>query len=196
MQCLPLQLSAQRVALETLTPAHLDEITAAAADGELWKLFFTSVPAPQHCAQWLSSALTAMTEQRALPFAIRDLGTGKIVGSTRFFNLVREHRRLEIGHTWLARSAQRSGINTEMKLLMLRHAFQAWDCLAVELRTDFFNRRSQAAIERLGAKRDGILRNHMVMPDGRIRDTVVYSILQNEWAGVEQNLQYLLDRRA
>ncbi|NDI86881.1 GNAT family N-acetyltransferase [Undibacterium crateris] len=187
----PIYLQGQHISLEPLNESHLDDIRAAAADGELWKLFFTSVPRPDQVSQWLTTALEMQQQQRALPFAVRDNLSGKIIGSTRYCNIEHVHQRVEIGYTWYARSAQRSGVNTECKQLLLRHAFEVWQCIAVEFRTDWFNRRSQAAIERLGAKRDGVLRNHMILPDGRIRDTVVYSILRNEWPGVSQNLQYM-----
>ncbi|MBC3936909.1 GNAT family N-acetyltransferase [Undibacterium rugosum] len=191
MDLKPIYLQGQHISLEPLNESHLDDIRAAAADGELWKLFFTSVPRPDQVSQWLATALEMQQQQRALPFAVRDNQSGKIIGSTRYCNIEHTHQRVEIGYTWYARSAQRSGVNTECKHLLLRHAFEVWQCIAVEFRTDWFNRRSQAAIERLGAKRDGVLRNHMILPDGRIRDTVVYSILRNEWPGVSQNLQYM-----
>lgn len=191
MQYEPVNLTSNLVTLEPLNAAHLPEIRLAAQDGELWKLFFTSVPAPENTEHWLQLALDMQAQQKAIPFAVRDNNSRKIIGSTRFCNIDHQNRRLEIGYTWYARSAQRSGVNTECKLLLLTAAFEEMGCIAVEFRTDWFNRRSQAAIERLGAKRDGVLRNHMLLPDGRIRDTVVYSILQNEWPGVKRNLQYL-----
>jgi len=191
MECQPLYLEGTRVSLEPLGQAQIADIRQAAADGELWKLFFTSVPAPEQTQQWLDTALAMQAQQKAIPFVVREKSEGKIIGSTRFCNIDHQHQRLEIGYTWYSQSAQRSGINTECKLLMLTHAFEVLNCIAVEFRTDWFNRRSQAAIERLGAKRDGVLRNHMILPDGRIRDTVVYSILQSEWPGLKKNLQYL-----
>ncbi|WP_423682303.1 GNAT family N-acetyltransferase [Undibacterium sp. WLHG33] len=191
MECQPLHLEGTRVNLEPLEQAQIADIRKAAADGELWKLFFTSVPAPEQTQQWLDTALAMQAQQKAIPFVVREKSENKIVGSTRFCNIDHQHQRLEIGYTWYSQSAQRSGINTECKLLMLTHAFEVLNCIAVEFRTDWFNRRSQAAIERLGAKRDGVLRNHMILPDGRIRDTVVYSILQSEWPGLKKNLQYL-----
>ena len=196
MQFTPIHLSGIYASLEPLNQAHLPEIQAAAADGELWKLFFTSVPTYETTQQWLDTALEMQRQQTAIPFAIREKASGKIVGATRYFRIEPHNRRLEIGHTWYSQSVQRTGINTECKLLLLSHAFEVLGCIAVEFRTDYFNNKSQAAIERLGAKRDGILRNHMVMPDGRIRDTVVYSILQNEWPGVKKNLQYMQSKYA
>lgn len=194
MECQPLHLQGTSVSLEPLEQAHIADIRNAAADGELWKLFFTSVPAPEQTQQWLDTALAMQSQQKAIPFVVREKLGGKIVGSTRFCNIDHQHQRLEIGYTWYSQSVQRSAINTECKLLLLTHAFEVLNCIAVEFRTDWFNRRSQAAIERLGAKRDGVLRNHMILPDGRIRDTVVYSILQNEWPGLKKNLQYMQNK--
>lgn len=194
MECQPLHLQGTSVSLEPLEQAHIADIRNAAADGELWKLFFTSVPAPEQTQQWLDTALAMQSQQKAIPFIVREKSGGKIVGSTRFCNIDHQHQRLEIGYTWYSQSVQRSAINTECKLLLLTHAFEVLNCIAVEFRTDWFNRRSQAAIERLGAKRDGVLRNHMILPDGRIRDTVVYSILQNEWPGLKKNLQYMQNK--
>ncbi|MFD1155019.1 MULTISPECIES: GNAT family N-acetyltransferase [Undibacterium] len=194
MECQPLHLQGTSVSLEPLEQAHIADIRNAAADGELWKLFFTSVPAPEQTQQWLDTALAMQSQQKAIPFVVREKSGGKIVGSTRFCNIDHQHQRLEIGYTWYSQSVQRSAINTECKLLLLTHAFEVLNCIAVEFRTDWFNRRSQAAIERLGAKRDGVLRNHMILPDGRIRDTVVYSILQNEWPGLKKNLQYMQNK--
>lgn len=194
MQCHPFTIQGQHVRLEPLTQDNLSEIQAAAADGELWNLFFTSVPTFEQTQQWLSLALEMQEQQKAIPFVVRNMADGRIVGATRYCNIDHHHKRLEIGYTWYAKSVQRSGINTECKLLLLTHAFETFDCNAVEFRTDWFNRQSQAAIERLGAKRDGILRNHMILPDGRVRDTVVYSIIRNEWPGVKKNLQYMLNK--
>ncbi|MFZ6847202.1 GNAT family N-acetyltransferase [Undibacterium sp. RuRC25W] len=191
MKCTPIHLSGQYVSLEPLTQDHLPDIQRAAADGELWNLFFTSVPRPETTQQWIDTALEMQRQQTAIVFVIREKHSGTIVGSTRYFRIEAQNKRLEIGHTWYSQSAQRSGVNTDSKLLLLTHAFEVFDCIAVEFRTDFFNHKSQAAIERLGAKRDGILRNHTIMPDGRIRDTVVYSILEHEWPGVKKNLQYM-----
>lgn len=194
MQCTPLTLSGRHASLEPLTQNHLEEIQAAANDGELWKLFFTSVPAFENTQYWLDLALEMQGQQKALPFVVRDNASDKIVGTTRYCNMDHNNRRLEIGYTWYAKSVQRTGINTECKLLLLTQAFEVFECIAVEFRTDWFNKKSQAAIERLGAKRDGVLRNHMILPDGRVRDTVVYSILQHEWAGVKRNLEYMLNK--
>ena len=194
MQISPVNLSGQLVDLIPLSVEQIDDIKAAAADGELWQLFFTTVPTPTLTQQWFNIALETQQQGKALPFAVVRKTDGKIIGATRYCNIDQANRRLEIGYTWYAQSVQRSGINTECKRLLLTHAFEALGCIAVEFRTDWFNRKSQAAIERLGAKRDGVLRNHSILPDGRIRDTVVYSILQNEWAGVKQNLDFLINK--
>ena len=194
MQTTPFTLTGRYLTLEPLQQEHLSAIQAAATDGELWKLFFTSVPSPENTQSWLEQALEMQRQQKAIPFVIRETASGQIVGATRYCNIDHNNRRLEIGYTWYADRVQRSALNTECKRLMLSHAFEVFDCIAVEFRTDWFNRRSQAAIERLGAKRDGVLRNQMILPDGRIRDAVVYSIIQSEWAGVKKNLQYLQSR--
>ncbi|BBB66057.1 N-acetyltransferase [Undibacterium sp. YM2] len=191
MHCNAITLKGKHVTLEPLEQHHLADIQAAAADGELWKLFFTSVPSPDNTQNWLNIALGMQQQQKAVPFVVRENATGQIVGATRYCNMDINNKRLEIGYTWYAQRVQRSPVNTECKLLLLGHAFEEFGCIAVEFRTDWFNRRSQAAIERLGAKRDAVLRNHMILPDGRIRDTVVYSILHSEWAGVKKNLQYM-----
>lgn len=179
--------------LEPLGPQHADEIRVAVQDGELWKLFFTTVPKPEAVQDYIDGLLALRERGLAFAFAVRENKSGRIIGGTRYLNIDAAHRRVEVGGTWYAKSMQRSGINTECKLMMLTHAFEKLDCIAVEFRTDWFNHRSQAAIERLGAKRDGVLRNHMIMADGRIRDTVVYSIIRNEWPGVKTNLQFKLE---
>ena len=190
----PVWLEGAHVVLEPLAAEHEAELCEAAADGELWRLWYTSVPPPQLCAEYIAAARKMQADRGALPFAVRDKASGRIVGSTRFFNVEPVHRRLEIGHTWYARRAQRTAINTECKLLLLTHAFEGLHCIAVEFRTSWFNRASQKAIERLGAKRDGVLRNHMIMPDGTFRDTVVYSIIAGEWPAVKCHLRFHLDR--
>ncbi|MFZ6748570.1 GNAT family N-acetyltransferase [Undibacterium sp. Ren11W] len=190
----PFILSGAHVQLEPLSQGHLSAIQAAACDGELWKLFFTTVPSPENTQLWLDTALDMQKQEKAIPFAVRSLFNGEIIGSTRYCNIDHNNKRLEIGYTWYAKSVQRSAVNTECKLLLLSHAFEVSECNAVEFRTDWFNRVSQTAIERLGAKRDGVLRNHTILPDGRVRDTVVYSILKNEWPGVKKNLQFMLNQ--
>jgi RimJ/RimL family protein N-acetyltransferase len=189
----PVTLTGRHVQLEPLAAAHHDALIAAASDGELWKLWYTSVPSPQAMRSWLETALS-MRAHDDLAFAIRDMRDGSIVGSTRYFRVDAANRRLELGHTWYARRAQRTGINTEAKLLLLGHAFETLDCIAVELRTHWMNQQSREAIARLGAKQDGVLRNHQRMADGTLRDTVVFSIIDAEWPTVKRHLQYKLER--
>lgn len=190
----PVTLRGTHATLEPLDAAHAPDIARAVADGELWRLWYTSVPAPERVDAWLATALDMRERQGALPFAVRSNATGEVVGSTRYFNVDAAHRRLEIGHTWYARRVQRTAINTECKLLLLRHAFETLGCIAVEFRTHWFNHASRAAIARLGAKQDGVLRNHQLMPDGSRRDTVVFSIVDGEWPAVRRHLEHLLDR--
>ena len=192
----PVTLRGQHVALEPLAPGHDEGIRRAAADGELWKLWYTSVPSPAQTATWFDIAFDMRDRLGALPFAVRDVRDAEVVGSTRYFNVDAANRRLEIGHTWYAQRAQRSAINTECKLLLLTHAFEALGCIAVEFRTHWFNQPSRTAIARLGAKQDGVLRNHQLMPDGSRRDTVVFSIIDAEWAAVKRHLAFLLERRS
>jgi len=190
----PVTLAGRHATLSPLAREHEAALEAAAADGELWRLWYTGVPAPAKTAAWIEAALAMRDDQGALPFVIRDNATGDIVGSTRYFNVEAAHRRLEIGHTWHARRAQRTAINTECKLLLLTHAFETLRCIAVEFRTSFFNFQSRTAIERLGAKQDGILRNHQILSDGTLRDTVVFSIIAGEWPAVKRHLAFRLDR--
>ena len=190
----PVTLAGRHATLSPLAREHEAAVKAAAADGQLWRLWYTGVPAPDQTAGWIEAALAMRESQGALPFVIRDNASGDIVGSTRYFNVEAAHRRLEIGHTWHAQRVQRTAINTEAKLLLLTHAFETLNCIAVEFRTNFFNFRSRRAIERLGAKQDGILRNHQLTQDGTLRDTVVFSIISGEWPAVKRNLQFLLER--
>jgi RimJ/RimL family protein N-acetyltransferase len=190
----PVTLRGAHATLEPLAREHEAAIKTAAADGELWKLWYTSVPAPEKTGEWMGIALDMRERLGAMPFAVRDNRTRDIVGSTRYFNVDAANRRLEIGHTWYAQRAQRSAINTECKLMLLTHAFEALRCIAVEFRTHWFNHRSREAILRLGAKQDGVLRNHQLMPDGARRDTVVYSIIDGEWPAVKRHLQWKLER--
>jgi RimJ/RimL family protein N-acetyltransferase len=191
----PVTLTGAHATLEPLAKEHLDGIRAAAADGELWRLWYTSVPAPAATHTWFTTALDMRERLGALPFAVRDNASGDIVGSTRYFNVDAANRRLEIGHTWYARRAQRTPINTDCKMLLLTHAFETLRCIAVEFRTHWFNQASRTAIARLGAKQDGVLRNHQLMPDGSRRDTVVFSILDSEWPAVKTHLSFLLAPR-
>jgi N-acetyltransferase len=189
----PVTLAGRHVQLEPLEASHHDALVEAASDGELWKLWYTSVPSPQAMRSWIEAAL-AMRAHGDLPFAIRDLRDGSIVGSTRYFHTDALNRRLELGHTWHARRAQRTGINTEVKLLLLGHAFETLRCIAVELRTHWMNHQSREAIARLGARQDGVLRNHQRTADGTLRDTVVFSIIESEWPTVKRHLHYKLER--
>jgi N-acetyltransferase len=190
----PVTLQGRHVTVEPLGAAHLDAVRAAANDGELWRLWYTSVPAPERTSAWLAAALEMREKQGAMPFVVRDNTDGSLVGSTRYFNVDALNRRLEIGHTWYAKRAQRTAINTECKLLLLTHAFETLRCIGVEFRTHWFNHASRTAIARLGAKQDGVLRNHQLMPDGSRRDTVVFSIVDGEWLAVKAHLRFLLDR--
>lgn len=194
MPLAPVTLEGSHVRLEPLTAAHEEPLLAAAADGELWNLTVTTVPSRASIGSYLASAFAAQAAGRELPFVIRDRARDRIVGTTRFRNVELAHRRVEIGSTWLAASAQRTAINTEAKLLLLTHAFDVLGCNRVELVTDFLNTRSRAAIARLGAKQEGILRAHMVMPDGRLRDSVYFSIIAPEWAEVRTRLAQKLQR--
>nr|WP_315486644.1 GNAT family protein [uncultured Undibacterium sp.] len=187
-------LTGQHARLAPLSQDHLNDLQDAASDGRLWELFFTSVPSPENLMTWFKVATEQRDKGLALPFTVFDQIKNKVIGATRYCNIDSTNKRLEIGYTWYAQSYQRSAINTECKLLLLTHAFETLDCNAVEFRTDWFNQRSQKAIERLGAKRDGVMRSHMILPDGRVRDTVVYSILKHEWEGVKANLEFKLNR--
>lgn len=186
-------LSGAHVTLRPMVAQDRDAIVAAASDGRLWELFYTGVPSEASIDAYLENAAREASFGRAMPFVVVEAGSGRVVGATRFMRMNRAALRLEIGTTFYAQSAQRTPINTEAKLLLLTQAFEQMGCNCVQLRTDHFNIASQRAIERLGAKRDGVLRNHNVM-DGRVRDTVVYSILANEWPGVKRNLGFRLSR--
>jgi RimJ/RimL family protein N-acetyltransferase len=188
----PLTLEGRLVRLEPLSPSHVDELIVAVADGELWKLWYTSVPRPETMMHEIERRLELQAKGSMLPFTIRRKDTGAVCGMTTYMNIDAQHNRVEIGSTWYAQSAQRTCINTEAKFLLLRHPFEDCGCIAVEFRTHFMNRQSRAAIERLGARQDGILRNHQRMPDGSFRDTVVYSIIESEWPMVRRNLQHKL----
>jgi N-acetyltransferase len=187
-------LAGKRVTLEPLTEAHHDALVAAATDGELWKLWYTTVASPDDMRAYIATALDLQQTQSALPFVIRDNRTGNIVGSTRYMNVDGVNRRVEIGSTWHAASAQRTGINREAKLLLLTHAFETLHCIAVEFRTHWLNHQSRNAIAALGAKQDGVLRNHQRLADGSFRDTVVFSIIESEWPAVKNHLQHGLER--
>ena len=189
---IPPILEGRHVALEPLQAEHAEDLLRAASDGELWNLWYTSVPGPETVRQYLARALAEREAGLAMPFLVRD-AAGEPVGSTRYFRMDPTIPSLEIGYTWYAQRVQRTALNTEAKRLLLGHAFDAMGCTVVELRTHAFNHRSRAAIERLGAHLDGILRRQMRMPDGHLRDTVVYSILDSEWPTVRRNLDYRLE---
>jgi RimJ/RimL family protein N-acetyltransferase len=190
----PVTLRGEHAMLEPMGREHAGALAEAARDGELWRLWYTSVPVPEAMGAYVETALAIREEKGAMPFVVRERASGAVVGSTRMFNVEAAHRRLEIGHTWYAKRVQRTGVNTECKLMLLTHAFEALACIAVEFRTSTFNLPSQRAIERLGAKRDGVLRNHMILPDGTLRDTVVYSVIAPEWPAVRRHLRFLLER--
>jgi RimJ/RimL family protein N-acetyltransferase len=190
----PVTLEGGIVTLEPLAAGHEPALAAAAADGELWRLWYTSIAPPDRMRDYVATALDMRERLGAMPFVVRENATGDIVGCTRYFNVDAANRRLEIGHTWYAKRVQRTGVNTECKLLLLGHAFETLKCIAVEFRTHWFNHASRAAIARLGAKQDGVLRNHQLMPDGARRDTVVFSIIDGEWPAVKQHLRFKLAR--
>jgi len=180
-------LRGRHVALEPLQAVHADGLRLATADGELWRRWYTNVPAPEAVDDYVAAALSMQAGGTSMAFAVRD-ADGAIVGTTRYYDIDPAVPRLSIGYTWYARRVHRTGLNTEAKLLLLGHAFESLGCIAVALETSWFNHASRAAIERLGAKQDGVLRNHRRHSDGTVRDTVVYSILDSEWPAVKANL--------
>jgi RimJ/RimL family protein N-acetyltransferase len=191
---LPVELEGHGVRLEPLEPRHEPELAKAAADGALWELWFTAVPAPAETKTYIETALARQGEGRMLPWAVRNLATGTVVGSTRFHDIVADIDRVEIGYTWYAKRWQRSHVNTSCKLLLLTHAFEKLGCKVVGLRTDKFNFASQRAIEALGAKKDGVIRHFGTRRDGSPRDVVMYSILVSEWPEVQLHLTRRLAR--
>src|ERR1700741_1318642 len=190
----PVELEGHGVGLEPLGLRHEQELAAAAADGALWELWFTAVPAPAETKAYIETALARQGEGRMLPWAVRNLATGAIVGSTRFHDIAADIDRVEIGYTWYAKRWQRSHVNTSCKLLLLTHAFEALGCNGGGLRTDKFNFASQRAIEALGAKKDGVIRHFGTRRDGSARDVVMYSILPSEWPEVKLHLSRRLAR--
>ncbi len=190
----PVTLAGNLVVLQPLRREHSGELADAAADGRLWELWYTSVPAPQDMAADVERRLAEQAAGTLLPFTVRRRDTGAVIGSTNYLNVEPDVPRLEIGGTWNAASVQRSGTNSESKLLLLGHAFDTLGCLAVEFRTHWHNRQSRTAIAALGAKQDGVLRNHRRLPDGSLRDTVVFSITDAEWPAVRTGLQHRLAR--
>ena len=194
MKVSPLVIEGQHVRLEPLTHAHTESLIKAANDGDIWKSDVTVVPSPDNISKYIDDALRGLERGNELPFAIASKATGDVVGTTRFYEIMPADRRVAIGYTWLARSAQRTPVNTETKLLLLHHAFDYWKCVRVEFITDVLNEQSRAAILRLGAKQEGILRSHMIMPSGRIRDSVFFSIIAEEWPEVRSNLEAKLKK--
>ena len=189
----PVTLAGRHVTLEPLAREHGAALALAVDDGALHRLWYTAVPAPDKVAAEIERRLELQQRGSMLPFAVRTTD-GRLVGMTTYMNIDAANRRVEIGSTWYAASVQRSPLNTECKRMLLAHAFEALQCIAVEFRTHFMNRQSRQAIERLGAKLDGVLRAHQRMPDGSLRDTVVYSIVASEWPAVRANLDWQLQR--
>ncbi|HME39563.1 MAG TPA: GNAT family protein [Steroidobacteraceae bacterium] len=185
-------LHGQHVSLVPLAHSHHDDLAQALQDGELWALWYTHVPTPDRLRAEIDRRLELQGQGSMIPFAVIEKSTGQAVGMTTFMHIDALNRRLEIGSTWYRKRVQRSALNTECKLLLLTHAFEALNCIAVEFRTHFFNQQSRAAIERLGARMDGILRQHQIAPNGTLRDTCVYSILDREWPAVKAHLTHRL----
>jgi len=192
----PVTLEGHRVRLEPLTAEHRDALVAAATDGKLWELWFTSVPTSQEAAGYINDALTGQRLGHMLPWVVRELTSGDIIGTTRYHDIVPAIDRVEIGYTWYAARWQRTHVNTACKLLLLTHAFDALGCRVVGLRTDRFNSASQRAIAALGAQQDGVLRHHQARRDGTARDSVMFSILAAEWPDVKRHLALRLARNA
>jgi N-acetyltransferase len=190
----PVTLSGPHARLEPLSHKHIAGLTEAVTDGELWKLWYTSIARPEDMAKEIDRRLSLQAAGAMLPFTVFD-AAGQVAGMTTYMNVDAANRRVEIGSTWYAKRVQRSALNTQCKLLLLSHAFDKLDCIAVEFRTHFFNHQSRRGIERLGAKFDGILRNHQVAANGTLRDTVVYSIIASEWPTVRAHLTYQLDEK-
>ena len=192
----PIILEGHGIRLEPLGDAHHDALEAAAADGQLWELWFTSVPAPGATKAYIADALKGQRDGHMLPWAVRDLASDTLIGTTRYHDIAAAIDRVEIGYTWYASSRQRTGVNTTCKLLLLQHAFDTLGCKVVGLRTDNFNVRSQKAIEGIGARKDGVLRHHAARRDGTVRDSVMYSILATEWPDVRRHLELRLTRHS
>ena len=186
----PVVLEGKHVRLEPLTLAHAEDLARAAADGELWNSDVTIIPKPDGMKAYIEAALKGFALGFELPFAIVQKAGSEtqVVGTTRYYEIFADDRKAAIGYTWLARSAQRTPVNTEAKLLLLTHAFETWKCVRVELITDVLNDQSRAAILRLGAKQEGVLRKHLILPSGRVRDSVVFSIIDDEWSEVKTSL--------
>jgi N-acetyltransferase len=191
----PVTLRGAHAHLEPLSPNHFDGLVEAVKDGELWKLWYTFIPKAEDMRKEIDRRLGLQAAGSMLPFTVFD-AAGQIAGMTTYMNVDTPNRRVEIGSTWYAKRVQRTALNTQCKLLLLQHAFEKLDCIAVEFRTHFFNHQSRRGIERLGAKQDGILRNHQIAPNGTLRDTVVFSIIASEWPTVKAHLSYQLNEKA
>ena len=189
----PITLAGRHATLEPLARDHAEALIEAVRDGELWTLWYTAIPEPGRMTQEIERRLALQTAGSMLPFTVRD-ADGRVAGMTTYMNIDAANRRVEIGSTWYAKRVQRTPLNTECKLMLLTHAFEVLDCIAVEFRTHFFNQQSRRGIERLGARLDGILRNHQRASDGTLRDTCVYSITAAEWPTVKTHLRFQLDR--
>lgn len=190
----PVTLHAAAATLEPLVQRHHDDLVEAVKDGELWELWYTAIPRPQDMAKEIDRRLGLQKAGSMLPFAVIDKASGRAVGMTTYMNIEAAHRRVEIGSTWYRKSVQRTAINTQCKLVLLSHAFETLNCIAVEFRTHFFNQQSRRGIERLGARLDGILRSHQLQPNGTLRDTCVYSIVAAEWPTVKAHLTWQLQK--
>jgi N-acetyltransferase len=190
----PVTLRSQRVNLEPLAQRHCDDLVDAVKDGALWTLWYTSVPSPEGMQAEIERRLTLQAAGSMLPFTVIDNATGRAVGMTTYMNVDAKNRHVEIGSTWYRKSVQRTALNTHCKLMLLTHAFETLDCIAVEFRTHAFNHQSRRAIERLGAKLDGVLRNHQIASNGTLRDTYVYSIIASEWPTVRAHLVWQTER--
>lgn len=187
-------LETDRIKLVPISETHKNDLIAASEDGDLSDLWFTSIPKKDDFDSYIAKAIDDFKEDKGLAFVVIDKKNNKIIGTTRYINATPEHRRLEIGFTWYAKSYQKTYVNTECKLLLLTHAFEVLKAVAVELRTNWYNFQSRNAIARLGAKQDGVLRNHQIMSDGSLRDTVVFSILESEWLACKCSLYYKIDQ--
>jgi RimJ/RimL family protein N-acetyltransferase len=194
IRALPVTLEGHGVRLEPLNSSHREGLATAAADGKLWELWFTSVPEPEQTEAYIAAALQGQKDGHMLAWAVREMETGNIVGSTRYHDIIAAADRVEIGYTWYAKRWQRSHVNTACKLLLFTHGFEALKCAVVGLRTDNFNFTSQRAIEALGAKKDGVIRHHWPRRDGSVRDSVMYSVIASEWPDVKRHLETRLKR--
>jgi len=190
----PVTLQGTLATLEPLAQSHHDDLLEATRDGELWNLWYTTVPTPEKMQEEIERRLKLQAQGSMLPFTVIDNASRKAVGMTTYMNIDATNKRVEIGSTWYRKSVQRTGINTQCKILLLTHAFETLGCIAVEFRTSFFNHQSRGGIERLGAKLDGILRNHVRMPNGTLRDSCVYSIITGEWPAVKAHLDWQMEK--